>query len=410
MNPKDPRVWLPIAVLAGAGLLSLLAIVTASGVETAAPPTPMLAVRVVAADPRPVRLVVRSQGTVAPRTESALIPEVSGPVVWTSPDLVVGGFFRAGDPLLRIDRRDYETARVRARAALARAEGEHEYARATLARLEGLAARDIASPAQLDEARRAARVSAASVDEARAQLAQATRDLDRTELRAPYDGRVRTESVDVGQFLSRGQPVADIYATDYVEVRLPVPDTELAYLDLGLFADEAVRDPGTEVALHARFAGAEHTWKGSVVRTEGEIDAKSRMVHVVARVEKPYEPGPAGRPPLAVGLFVTAEIAGPEISDVISIPRGALRTDPADDRTSVLIVDAEDRLRQRPVEVVRVDREDVLVRGAIGSGDRICVSPVRTFLPGLLVSVESEAPALPQVAPAQVAPTGEEPS
>lgn len=382
MTLRDPKVWLPVAVIAGFSLIAVILIATASEVKTAVPEPVLMAVRVITADPKPVRLTVRSQGTVAPRTESALIPEVSGPVVWMSPSLVSGGFFKAGEPLLRIDRGDYETARVRARASLERAEGELEHATSNLARLEGLAARDIASPSQLDDARRAARVSVATVDEARAQLQQAQRDLRRTEIQAPYSGRVREERVDVGQFLSRGQSVATIYATDYVEVRLPIPDRELAYLDVGLFEGAGEAENLPEARLSARFAGAQHVWLGRIVRTEGEIDAKSRMVHVVARVEKPYEPGPDGRPPLAVGLFVTAEINGPEYDAVVTVPREAVRKD-----GSVLIVDENETLQRRSVEVLRIEQDRVLIRGDLGQQERICVSNVRAFLPGMSVSV-----------------------
>jgi RND family efflux transporter MFP subunit len=382
VNLRQPKLWLPFAVVGGFALVALVVIATASEVETTVAPPAMTAVRVLHARPETTRLVVRSQGTVAPRTESELIPEVSGPVVWTSPSLVSGGFFASGDALLRIDRRDYQTALDRARASLARTEGELEYAAANLARLDGLAARDIASSSQHDDARRASRVAEASRDEARAQLDQAERDLARTEVKAPYTGRVREERVDVGQFLTRGDSMATIYATDYVEVRLPIPDHELAHLNVGLFQDAVDEDALPEVVLSARFAGSLHRWTGRIVRTEGEIDLQSRMVHVVARVEKPYEPGPDGRPPLAVGLFVSAEIAGPELLDVVSVPRSAVRPD-----QSVLVVDELDRLQRRVIEVLRIERDRVLIRGDLQPDERICISTVRAFLPGMSVRV-----------------------
>ena len=391
MNPRNLKALLPFAVVGGFTLIGLVLVLTASEVETVPPRPAMANVRVIEAQPASVRLIVRSQGTVAPRTESALIPEVSGPVVWTSPALLSGGFFDAGDPLLRIDRRDYETALARTRASLERARGEIEHAQANLERFDGLAARDIASPAQHDEARRAARVAQAAVDEAEALLLQAERDLTRTEVRAPYTGRVRDEQVDVGQYLTRGQSVATIYATDYVEVRLPIPDEELAHLNLRLYEDADVALLPA-VTLRARFAGGEHEWRGRIVRTEGEIDAKSRLVHVVARVEKPYEPGSKGRPPLAVGLFVTAEIEGPEVPDVVSVPRAALRPD-----DSLLVVDDQERLQRRPVEVVRIDRDAALVRGDLPPGERICTSPIRAFLPGMSVQVIEDDPPEPEV-------------
>lgn len=368
-----PVLVLAVAVLGGAALLA-----TAPAVEQADRPSSIRAVRVVEVFPQALPLIVRSQGTVSPRTESELVPEVSGRVVWSSPALVSGGFFREGEALLRVDRDDYETAQARATASLARAEGEWEHAKANLDRREELARQGVASSSQLDDARRQARVAAAALDEAKLVQRQAERDLERTEIHAPFDGRVRVERVDFGQFLSRGQSIATLYATDYVEIRLPIPDAELAYLELPLFRGGAVAE-GPVVTLRARFAGAEHTWHGRIVRTEGEIDPKSRMVHAVARVEDPYGET-AGSAPLAVGLFVEAEIEGPVAEDVLLVPRGALR-----ERNHLLIVDADDRLHPLPVELLRLDREDALVRGSLPPGSRICISQISTFVPGMLV-------------------------
>ncbi|MGE4651614.1 MAG: efflux RND transporter periplasmic adaptor subunit, partial [Myxococcota bacterium] len=312
---KERRTWLlPLGILGVAGLGGVTLLATSPPVDTVAPEAASPAVRVMSAEPGSFPQIVRSQGTVAPRTESELVPEVSGRVVWTAPSLVTGGFFSKGDLLLRLDGRDHETALARAEANLARAQGEWEHARAMLSRREELARKDVNSIAQLDDARRAARVADAVREEARAALRQATRDLERTQIRAPFTGRVRDERVDVGQFLSRGQAIATLYAIDYVEIRLPVPDSELAFLSLPLFAGTALEE-GPAVTLRANFAGREQEWSGRIVRTEGEIDPRSRMVHVVARVEEPY--ATSRGVPLAVGLFVEAEIDGPALSGVL---------------------------------------------------------------------------------------------
>ncbi len=385
MRISRQKLVLPGAVLAGACVFALLLLITAPKVESLSPERQLLTVRVMQAKPASMRLIVRSQGTVAPRTESAVVPEVSGRVLWTSPALVSGGFFEEGELLLRIDPLDYEIRVTKTRAALARAEGELDHARQTRERLDGLAAREIASPSQLDDVRRNLRVAKASLDEAKANLTQARRDLARTEIRAPYSGRVRDERVDVGQFVSVGASIATIYATDYVDIRLPIPDSQLAYLDLPLFRSSDALAEGPEVVLHARFAGAEHSWTGRIVRTEGEIDSKSRMVHVVARVEDPYRAtgdsvtGDAVSAPLAVGLFVRAEIEGSEVRNVVVVPREALR-----DGNSILLLDDEDRLRRQPVEVLRVERDRVLVRD-VPAGARICVSPLQVFVDGMRV-------------------------
>ncbi len=385
--------WIAPLLVVGVALLGAAALLATAPDPPASPsPDLLTAVRVVEVAPEVVQLRVRSQGTVSPRTESALIPEVSGQVIWMSPSLVSGGFFEKGDPLLRIAPLDYEAGVARSRANLARAQGEFEHAAQNLARFERLAKRDISSVSQLDDARRTQRVAEAVLEEARVSLAQSERDLDRTELRAPFAGRVRDEHVDLGQFVSRGASIGTIYATDFVEMRLPIPDAELAYLDLPLLWRAASSDPdsvsaavGPAVSIRARFAGAEHEWTGRIVRTEGEIDPKSRMVHVVARVENPYAISKAGRPPLAVGLFVQAEIEGPRVPDVTVVPRASMRDD-----THLMVVDDEDRLWLRAVDVLRVDGEEVLIRTRLAPGERVCISPLQAVVDGMRVRVLGE--------------------
>lgn len=374
------KVLLPIVAVALSFGGAAIMVATSSPVEGSPAARQPQPVRVVEVRLQTVQLKVLSQGTVAPRTESALIPEVSGPVVWVSPSLVSGGYFEQGDVLLRIDGRDYQAALERARANLARAQGEYKHALQVLERQRGLASRDIVSPAALDDAQRTEQVAGAALREARVRLDEAERDLARTELRAPFSGRVREERVDVGQFLSRGSSFATLYATDIVEVRLPVPDYQLAYLDVPLWGGELAGEL-PEVTLRARFAGQEHTWQGQIVRTEGEIDAKSRMVHVVARVENPYATSPgSSRPPLAVGLFVQAEIAGRSAQDVTLVPRSAMR-----DRSQLLVVDAQNRLRLRAVEVLRIERDDVLIRAGLEPGEMVCISQLQTVVEGMEV-------------------------
>ena len=229
------KVLYPLTVLAlGLGLAVLLAIDEA---EQPASPYERLpvTVRVTRVQAGAEYLSIGSQGTVQPRSQSELIPEVSGRVMWTSPSLVDGGSFAANDVLLRIDDADYRNAVQRSEAALERAEVEHEFARDELKRLESLNKQNLTSQSQLDAARRTFRVAQANLIESRAALEQAQRDLARTELRAPFDGLVRDEQVDLGQFISRGSSIGTIYATDYVEVRLPMAADQLVYLGMPVY-------------------------------------------------------------------------------------------------------------------------------------------------------------------------------
>jgi len=384
------KLWVPLLIAALSVLGAFIVVATAPSVQYKEAARVIPTVRTIPAETRTLTYRVRSQGTVSPRTEVNLVPEVSGRVVWVSSSLAVGGFFKQGDLLLRLEARDFELAVKRRRASLKRARSESEFAVSELSRRQGLSDAGVASASQLSEARRTAGVAEADVADARAALEQAERDLDRTEIRAPFDGRVRNKNVDSGEFVGRGNAIAKIYATDYVEISLPIPDDQLAFLDLPdpRRANSLEAEEGPVVILRSAFAGGLFEWTGRIVRTEGEIDSRSRMVSVVARVEKPYDAKDADtRPPLAVGLFVEAEIVGPEAQDVIVIPRYAMRED-----SKILIVDGENRLHSKQVNVLRIDRDDVLIQGPLAAGERICVSPLQVVVEGMTVqTVEDEA-------------------
>ena len=384
------RILIPIIVIVTACLLAFVVLATAPEVKRGTPEALLPAVRVMTPIPQDVQMQIRSQGTVMPRTESTLVPEVSGPVTWVSPALASGGFFEADEPLIRIDARDYQTAVARARAEVARAEGESEHASSELQRQEGLARKNATSSSHLSAATRAARVASANLEAAWAALYQAERDLERCVLKAPFTGRVRDENVDIGQFISRGMPVATLYATDFAEIRLPLADEELAFLDLHQI--EGSPESGPVVTLHARFAGESHSWQGRIVRTEGEIDSRSRMIHVVARVEDPYgrnsvEEETDADSPLAVGLFVQADIMGDMAERVLIVPRSAIR-----DGEKLAVIDDQNRLHLRDAEVIRIDREDAILRAPIRPGERIGTSSLQWIVDGMeVVPVEQNA-------------------
>jgi RND family efflux transporter MFP subunit len=390
-NPRSirsPRVWLPLLVLL-IGLLGGVGMVAVTpSVETREAIHLAPLVQVMEIEPKRVQLSVRARGSVVPRTESALVAEVSGRITWVSPGLASGGFVAAGEELVRIDPTDYEIAVERAEAAVARAESALELARTAAARQRTLASREVASSSALESAENQERAAAAGLREARAARRQARRDLARAVVEAPFAGRIREKHVDVGQFVNRGTPVARVYAVDFAEIRLPIPDDQAAFVDLPIaYRDEDAAAAGPEVTLRSRFAGGEHTWTGRIVRTEGEIDPRTRMIHAVARVEDPYGRGDApGRPPLAVGLFVEAEIRGRSVDGVVELPRTALRgTD------EVVVVDDDSRLRIRGVEIVKREHDTVLVSAGLHAGERVLVSPLAVTVDGMQVRVQGDA-------------------
>lgn len=383
MSGRGARILLPLAVLVGAMAIAAVMVAARPQVETPPPEVSEPLVRVLEIAPRDLSLTVRAHGTVVPRTESALIPEVAGRVLWISPAFAAGGFFRAGEPLVRLDPTDYDLRVERAEAALDAARSQAALAARNLRRSQELAGEGLLPKTSREDAEHQAAATAAALRDAAAALDQARRDLERTTLVAPYDGRVREERVDVGQFVERGTTLATLYATDFAEVRLPLPDSDLAFLDLALEHRGDAPESGPPVRLRARFAGREHTWEGRIVRTEGEIDPKTRMVHAVARIDDPYGRGAEGeRPPLAVGMFVQAEIAGRTLPGAVVLPRAALRG-----RAEVLVVDAENRLRIRPVAVLRSADDEVVISAGLAPGERVALSPLEVVVDGMRVRV-----------------------
>jgi len=383
------KVLPPLAILvAGVGLAALI-IATGPELEQVPPPANAPLVRTWTAQAESVQMSSITHGSVLPRTESDLIPEVSGRVIAMSPALVSGGFFKKGDTLLEIDPLDYEVALEQARAVLASSSSEVTNARKAHTRQLDLAKKQSTSESQRDDALNRMQFAEAAEREARARLSRAERDLERTRMVAPFEGRVRSERVDIGQFVTRGASIASLYSTDFAEVRLPIHDEELAFLELPLDGiDPADRALPTAI-LRARFAGKEHQWEGKIVRTEGELDPQTRMITVVAQVEAPYKTR-GDKPPLAVGLFVEAEIIGRVADNIYIVPRSALQAN-----KQIYIIDADNKLEFRDVDILRVVDEDVYIRAGLSGGEIVCLSTLSSAIEGMTVRpvTDEELPA-----------------
>jgi RND family efflux transporter MFP subunit len=312
-------------------------------------------------------LAVRSQGTVLPRTQTLLGAEVAGSIVEISPKFIPGGVFGAGEVLLRIDATDYEVA-VRQAEALVK-QRRIEFDGAAKLRQQGYRA----------EAEYAS--AAAALASAEAELVRAQRNLERTEIRLPYEGMVLSKDADLGQFVSPGARLGVTFATDYAEVRLPLTDQDLAFVDLPDATEIAQTgaSEGPPVTLTATRMGKPATWQARIVRSEGVVDEKSRVTYAVARIDDPYGLHREGIP-LPVGTFVTADIAGRVMDDVIRVPRSALRA-----ASQLLIVDDDNRIRIRDVDVIRADARYAYIGGGAEAGERIAVSAIETPLNGMYV-------------------------
>ncbi len=381
----------PLVVLGGATLIYWGLVANKSEPVKRKPPKQEIAVDVLPLKRTDFPVQIPTRGTVRARTSSTLIPEVPGRIVSISPKFRSGGFFEEGDVLLTIDKQDYETAVTVAAGVLAEATAalEEEKAKSeqalenwkTLGRKGKPSALALREP-QLAEAR--ARVAAAT-----AQQTKAKRDLERTEIKAPYRGRVLEQSVDVGQYVTTGTVLAGIYAVDYAEIRLPVSSAQAGFVDLpeqfrGDSDAEVAKLYHPKVLLSASYGGKDVTWEGEIVRTEGAVDDRSRLIFVVAQVDDPYARRNEGAPPLKVGMFVEAEIEGHLLKDVYVIPRKAVRQG-----NMIVTVDSENKLQRHLVDVIWNDADSVITRTAIPDDERLCITPLAFAPSGTEVSPRS---------------------
>lgn len=343
------------------------------------PPPPPVA-EFITLSPSRVELAVNTQGTVQPRRQIDLVAQVAGKVVATPDSFAEGHFFSAGDVLVQLEQQDYRYAieRARARVAEARQVLALEKGRVRQAKREW---RDLGDRDANELFLRVPQLASAEagLKAARADLGQAELELKRTAVTAPFDGRILQTMVDVGQFVVPGSPVARIYSTGAVEIRLPLSDRQVGLLELNLRPGEAAAAEPIPVLISGRLGGREWQWQGRVTRTDAAIDNRSRTLFAVAEIDDPFVvDAPSGRPPLLIGQFVRARISGRSQDDVIVIPRAALR--PQD---MIWLLGPDDRLLLKHVEVLQVDGQRVLVQGDFSGPVRVIVSPLTMAVPGM---------------------------
>ncbi len=375
------KVLLPLAVLAAAGWYGMELLGSAPD-PVKRPPRPNVpTVEVMEVRPTDYPIMVPSRGSVSPRTQSTLIPEVSGRIVEVSPNFRPGGFFEAGEPLLRIDDSDYRQAQVITRAELAQARLNlrEEQAQADQARLDWDKLGMGGKPGELTLRRPHLENRRAEVAAAQARLERAETDLQRTRIRAPYAGRVLEKKVDVGQYVSPGGVLATLYAVDYVEIRLPLNDRQAEFVEL----PESYRGETSEAAGPAVDILADGAvWPGRIVRTEGAIDLASRQLYLIAQVDDPYGRRADGRAPLKVGQFVQARIHGRKLEQVYVLPRGLFQG-----RDRLFVITPEQRVQRRQVEVLWQDPDHLIVSAGLQSGERLSTSPLPFVADGAQVKL-----------------------
>ena len=333
-----------------------------------------------------LNLVVNSQGTVRPRTETALVAEVSGKIVSVSADFVAGGFFRESEVLLQIDPSDYRAGLKRAEAALAsrKAKLADETARSEQALKDWRNMGKQGQPSDLGLRKPQMADAKANVSAAEADVEKARRDLERTQITVPYDGLVRQKAVDIGQYVTPGTRLGITFAIDTAEVRLPLTSTDLKYLELPTGTAAKSQDkPYPPVTLSTHRAGDTDQWQAHIIRTEGVVDETSRVVYAVAQVIDPYGVlGQSQQKELKIGTFVNAEIQGLPAENVVVLPRYVLQPD-----NTVLIINDDSELEILPVTVLRAEPKDVYISNGIKAGARVITTTLDAPVPGTKLAI-----------------------
>ena len=331
-------------------------------------------VEVLLALPQDVEAKISSQGTIRPEHEIVVTSEVTGKVTWISDGLRDGANFDDGDTLLKIEKRDYELALIsmesnlfQARVALQREKAESELANIEWKRVgTGDASSLTLREPQLAQAK-------AVLAAAEAAYEQSKRSLQRTSIVAPFNGRVRKKMVDLGTNLFPGNRIADIYATSFLEVRLPITDKDISFLGIPLDGAMLKKRDRPKVRLIASYGGEDFEAEGFVVRSESEIDPKTRMISVIATI-----PNKNNARSLKVGMFVNAEIIGLSYPNIIIVPRNAVKED-------MVWVVQEEKLRRKSVEVLRFEDDYAFITDGLLMNDQVLITRLSSYVDGMPV-------------------------
>src|SRR6056297_1629023 len=395
------RILLPLAILVAAILIFAMMLAKNERPERRAPEQAAMLVEAIRPAISRERFTIEAQGTVQPKTRTTVVSEVSGPIVWMSDAFIAGGLFEAGEDLARIDPSDYEAALLAAeaemaaaRATLADEQARSDAAREDFRRLYGESREPTDLLLRLPQVARAK----AAVQAQEAAVERARRNLERTRITLPFDGMIRDRSANLGQYVTTGTALGTAFSTDRAEVRLPMSENDLAFLDLPL--TEAGSNIDRPVTLIGSVAGQPTRWDARLVRTEGVVDSNTRLTYLVVEISDPYGlEANAESPALPMGTFVEARIPGRDASGLVLLPAEALH-----DGNRVYLAGEDDKLEIREVEIVRSTPREVYVSGPVNAEDRVIITAIPAPVPGLKLNVREAAGAEPRL---RILPSGD---
>ena len=389
MNTKTAKIIIPAAVVVTA--LLIVFFIKSNPPEArrfSSAPKAAISVSVLELVPQSYQVMIDSYGTVKPRTQSLLVAQASGQIIEVSDEFREGGFFEKGDVLLKLDDRDHQAEVKSAQANLLTAEQSllEEKARGqqALTDWKRLGGSSQASSLVLREPQLAA--AQAQVLSAQAALEKAELDLERTKVTAPYAGRILSRSVDLGQVVSNNTQLATIYAIDSVEIRLPIKNKDLSFVNLPeQYRDGAKNQAGSLVKFSSDLVG-EQTWQGQLARTEGAIDENAQQLYVVAKIDDPYKSTASNQYPIKIGQYIKAQIAGKTVQNALIIPNSTIYQG-----TYVYVVEG-DVLKRKDVTFAWQNANQAMIKTGLKANDKLVVTPLGQVSSGTKVSILGAQP------------------
>ncbi|MFZ1866305.1 MAG: efflux RND transporter periplasmic adaptor subunit [Polyangiales bacterium] len=383
---------LSIGILVASIIAALLLVATKAEPPRAEKPLEGTLVEVARIDAGRHDVDLHVKGTVVPAKEVVLQTELGGRVVWQSPELAAGGRFDAGDPILRIDPRDYDLAveSYRSKVNAAKLDLTLEARRGDVAKREWdtFGEMDV-SDDQSALAQRKPQLEAARIalKAAQSELKKAELDLKRTVLRAPFNAMVVSEDVDLGQLLSPQSVVARLVGTDEYHVQVLVPVSSLRTVRV-----RSEDSPGSEVRVIQRAGEETIERRGEVIRQLPDLDPGGAMARLSVRIDNPL--GEKGDLPLLLGSFVDVAITARPIEDAIRLPRAALRNG-----REVYVMNDQDLLEIHEVEIAWTEPDAVLITGGLEPNERVVISRIATPVPNMLLRTADASSASPPSEP-----------
>ena len=396
MNPQTnhtdgSRMTTLMRVIAPLLLLVLGAILTYTLVNTGpkmkkAPPKiwKLPGVKVISVTAESITIPVSTRGLVHPTTKIQLTSEVSGVITKVSPKLVNGAYFKKGEMLLKINPSHYEAELNNAKANVASA--KHHLVKTKAATRTSDAVDFDIERSDLAKGKPQMREAQAKYTAALSAMRLAKRSLENTTIIAPFDGRVASKLANIKEHTTIGKPVAEIYAIDSVELRLPLSEIQMALVDIPQrYSGESIS--GNEPNVILEDTKHQFRWHGKINRSEGSVDPRNRLTFVVARVEDPYarDPEQPGRPPLTMGSFVEATIQGIQHNNIFSVPRKAIHN-----MNEIWTLDDENRLHVKNVDILYRGKDRIYVKEGLEDNERVILTPMKAVVENMEVAITSE--------------------